>query len=231
MQKMKKTFLMLTAVLFAASLAAQNKITVDKLNPFRQLQVNGKIELFITLDTDRPTGMSIDMNGSDANQLKWWEEEGALQIKFSPRSKAEPVIIRLNAHTLESIDIQRASVTFETPWTQFMTTVNLAMSAKLTAEIHSTDIKVSTQTSAVAVLKGSADFADFDAHTKSKLDARDFNATNATMKAGIYAEGYVYGTQRLIIDALDGASVFYRGKPEIMRQRSVRGGHINSIGE
>lgn len=228
---MKKTIFLPIALLFAVNLAAQNMIIVEKLNPFGQLQVNGKIELFLTIDPAQPLTMNIDLNGNDVNHLNWWDADGVLQIKYSPRSKAEPVIIRLNCHSLESMDIERASVTVESPWTEFMTTLNLSSGARLTAEIHSKDIKATTQTSSALVLKGSADFADFDARSKSTLNAREFEAGSATLRGGGYSESYVYGRDRLIIDAVDGAAVFFRGKPEIMRQRTTRAGHINSIGE
>lgn len=228
---MKKTFLLLTAALFAFNISAQNKITVDKLGQFTDLQVNGKIELFVTMDSKLPLGMSIDMNGNDPNQLKWWEEEDALQIKYSPKSKGQPVIIHLNCHSIKSLDIQTASVTVESRWEQNMVTLNAGSSARLTADISCRDIKVTSQTSAAVVLKGTADYADYDVRSKSTLDARAFDAVSATLRAGGYSESYVYGRDRLIIDAVDGASVFYRGNPEIMRQRTTRGGHTNPIGE
>lgn len=224
---------MLAAIVLAAGATAQNhnQITIDKINPFKELQVNGKIELFVTMDESQPLSMSIDMNGNDPNQLNRWEADGALQIKYSPKSKSQPVVIKLNCHNLDTINAQAASVTVESVWTGNMITVNLGSSAKLTSEISCTDLKVTTQTSATAVLKGEARYADYEARTKSILDARDLAGTSATLRAGGYSESYVYGTERIIIDAFDGASVFYRGNPGIFRERVTRGGHTNTIGE
>lgn len=228
---MKKSFLLMAAVCIAAGASAQNKITVDKLTPFSEVQVNGKIEMFVTIDPEQPLSMTIDMNGNDPNQLKWWEEDGALQMKYSPKSKGQPVVVHLNCHDIKGMDIQSASVTLESIWQKDMVTLNLGNNAKLTAEIYCKDLKVTAQTNAAAVLRGTARYADFDARSKCTIDAREMAGTSTSLRAGGYSESYVYGKERLIIDAFDGASVFYRGNPEIFRQRTSRGGHTNPIGE
>lgn len=228
---MKKLFLLLASAFMAAGASAQHQISVDNINPFKELHVNGKIELFVTMDENRPLSMTMDMNGNDPNQLNWWESDGALQIKFSPKSKAEPVIMRVNCHGLDGMDIQAASVTVDSIWQGNILTLNLASNAKLTAEIYCKDIRVTAQTGATAVLKGTARYADFEARSKCVIDARDFAGTSTTLRASGYSESYVYGKERLIVDAYDGASVFYRGTPEIMRQKTSRGGHTNPIGE
>lgn len=228
---MKKVILMLTAALFAVSVSAQNKITVDNLRHFNEIQVNGKIEIFVTLDTLRPLSMEIEMNGNDQNQLNWWDTDSTLIVKYTPKSKGQPVMIRLNAHTLEDLNLQSTSMTIESPWEAGIVTINLATNAKLTTEIHCKDLKVTAQTGSAAVLKGTARYADYDTRSKSTLDARALAATSTTLRAGGYSECFAYGTERLIIDAYDGAAVFYRGTPEIMRKRETRGGHSNPIGE
>lgn len=229
---MKKIVLLLSAALLAAGVSAQNNITVDNLNAFRSLQVNGnKIELTVTQNPELPLSMGIEMNGNDPNVLKWWETDGTLQIKYSPKNKEKPVVIKLNCHTLEELDLQGASMVMEGKWEQNMVTINLSGSAKLTAEIYAKDLKVNAQTSATAVIKGGGRYADYDTRSKSALDVRDYEAESAFLRAAGYSECYVYGSDRLVIEAFDGAAVFYRGTPEIMRLRGNRGGHINSIGE
>jgi hypothetical protein len=229
---MNRFFSLVVAIVMTATAAAQNQtITVDKLDLFKELQVNGKIELFVTINPTAVQSMSIDMNGGDPNQLKWWANKGALQIKYSSKSKSEPIIIHLNCCGFESIDAQGASVTVEGEWSGDMLTAQLTTSAKFTAEAHCKDLKVSMQTGATAILTGEACWADYDVRTKSTLDARALAAVSTSLRANSFSETYIYGTERVVIDAADGASVFYRGTPEIFRERTSRGGHTNPIGE
>jgi hypothetical protein len=229
---MKKCFSLLAATVVTISAMSQNQtVTVDKLDPFGKLQVNGKIELFVTIDPEAEQSMRVEMNENDPTLLKWWVTEGALQIKFSPKSKGQPVKIRLNCRTLESIDVQVASVTIEGTWASKMLTANLATGAKFSAEISCKDLRVTMQSGATALIKGEACWADYDVRTKSVLDARALAGVSTTLRTSTFSETYIYGTERIVIDAVDGASVFYRGTPEIFRERVARGGHTNAIGE
>lgn len=228
---MKKLTMLFAAALFAVGVSAQNVITVDQLNPFSGIQANGnRIELFVTQNPDLPLSMTVDMNGNDPNHLRWWETDGMLQIKYMPKNREKPIIIKLNVHTLEKLDLQGSSMTMETPWNGHIVTVNLSNSAKLTAEIYAKDLMVNTQSSATAVIKGESKYADYDTRLKSVLDARNYTAQSTSLRAGGYSEAYVYGTERIVIEALDGATVFKRGNPEIYRERTTRGGHVNYIG-
>ena len=229
---MKKIILMFSAALMASGVSAQSNITADNLSPFRGLQASGnRIELYVTQNPELPLSMTVDLNGNDPNMLKWWETEGMLQIKYTPKNKEKPVVIRLNCHTLEELELTGVSMTMEGQWRQDMVTVSLYSSARLMAEIYAKDLKVNTQTSATAVIKGGGRYADYDTRSKSVLDVRNYEVESAFLRAGGYSECYVYGKERLIIEALDGAAVFYRGMPEIFRERTSRGGHTNPIGE
>jgi hypothetical protein len=228
---MKKCIMLVVAMVVMTTVFAQNStITIDKLDPFKELQVNGKIELFITNNPNSSQSMTIDANGNDPNQVKWWNTEGVLQIRFSPKSKEQPVIIRLNAHSLETIDVQVASVTIEGVWSGSLLTANLATGAKFTATIECKDLKVSMQTAAAAHISGEIDYANYDVRSKSTLDARELAAKSADVSATIFSESYIYGSERIVITATDGASVFYRGTPTILRKKFARGGYANPLG-
>ncbi len=228
---MKKIFLLLAAALLTAGVYAQN-ITVNDLNPFRGLQVSGnRVEIIVTQNPGQPLSMSIEMNGNDPNMLKWWEADDALQIKYTPKNKEKPILVKLNCHTLDNLDLTGSSMTMATPWKANMITIIMSSNARLSAEIYAKDLKVSAQTSATAVIKGSGTYADYDTRSKSVLDVREYEVQSAFLRAAAYSECYVYGKERLVIEAFDGASVFYRGTPEIFRERTSRGGHTNHIGD
>ncbi len=229
---MKKIILLFSTVLLAAGVSAQGSITVDDLSSFRGIQASGnKIELYVTQDAKQPLSMKVELNGNDQNMLKYLVGEGILQIRYTPKNKEKPIVIRLNCHNLETLDLTGVSMTMEGTWQTDMATVTLYSGAKLTAEIYAKDLKVSTQTNATAVIKGGGRYADYETRSKSVLDVRNYNAESTFLRAGGFSECYVYGKERLIIEASDGASVFYRGKPEIFRERTVRGGHTNPIGD
>lgn len=223
--------MLLAAAMIAAGAAAQNVITVDQLNPFTGVQASGnRIELFVTQNSELPLSMTVDMNGNDPNALRWWETDGMLQIKYSPKNKEKPIIVKLNVHTLDNLELQGSSMTMETVWNGHMVTIGLSNNAKLTAEIYAKDLKVTTQSSATAVIKGQSKYADYETRLKSVLDARNYVAESVFLRAGGYSEAYVYGTERTVIEAVDGSTVFKRGKPEIYRERVTRGAHVNYIG-
>lgn len=228
---MKKFVFTAFALLLAGGAGAQNKISVGIDQPFDVIESNGKIELFVTIDPSRPASMDIDMNGNDHNLLNWEVREGTLHMKYPPKNKSLPVIIRLNCHRLSGLTLSASSVTVETAWEAPMVTIGMSSYAKLTAGIRCKDIRAITQTNSTAILRGAAKYADFDARSKSQLDARDFEAVSLTLRATGFSESFVYGSERMIIESWDGASVFYRGEPEIFRKREGRGGTINSIGD
>jgi hypothetical protein len=238
---MKIRTLLMTALVAAAGMIAvpdtlmaqqEKTLTLDGLTEFSTLEASGKIELAVTIDPTQPQAMTIEYNGNDQNKLKWWDKDGKLQIRFASSSKDQPIVVKLTCQQLTVLTLSKdASMTVATPWVQKMITVELSSDAKLTANIEATDIQLMAQTGAVAAIKGIATYAAFEGRTRASIDAVGCSAKSTEVRAAGYAECKAYGAERLVVNAVDGAKVFWRGTPEILRLHSSRGANIYPIGE
>ncbi len=204
---------------------------IDGLKPFSTLSAEGKIEIFVTVDPAHPQTMTIEFNGNDQNKFKWWDNEGKLELKFASSAKDRPIVVRLTCARLSSVDLSGASMTTVVPWRAKMMTVEMSAGAKLIATIETTDIELNATTKSVAVIDGLTTYAAFDARARSVVDASNLDAKSATLRANGYAECRIHGSERIVVDAFDGASIFWRGGPEILRLSHSRGATINPIGE
>jgi hypothetical protein len=175
--------------------------------------------------------MTLEYNGNDQNKLKWWDKGGKLQIKFASNSKDQPIVVKLNCQQLTNLSLLKgASMTATNTWTQKMITVEMSSDAKLMATIEATDIQLTAATGSVAAIKGIATYAAFEGRTRASIDAVGFSAKSTEVRAGGYSECKAYGSERLVVEAVDGAKVFWRGTPDILRLSS-RGAKIYPIGE
>ncbi len=243
---MKKTFILLTT-LFAvtnaivapaqnpniapASPSTESIITVSGLKAFDTIEASGRMEIFVTIDPARPVGMIIELNGNDPNRLKWWDDDGVLEIKHTYTNRSKPVVIELNCHAITDLTLSGTSMTIKTPWVAHMVTIDLVSGAKLVATLEAFDLKISARMNSTAVITGNGTYADCFGYSSSVLDLRDYSSRSVSLSATGRAECFVRGTERLVIDALDASSVFYIGKPDILRLHETRGGHINPIGD
>jgi small nuclear ribonucleoprotein (snRNP)-like protein len=235
---MKGTAILLTlAALFAASTAgtisAQDRtMTLDGLKEFGAIEAAGKIELITTIDPAQSPSLSIEYNGNDQNKLKWWDDGGVLQLKFNSSTKDKPVVVHITCRSLSTLDLSGgASMTTTTTWVEKMVTIELSSNSKLTATIEAVDIQLSAQTGSVVIIEGIGTYAAWDVRTRSSLDAHKFESKSTTLRTNGYAECKVYGSERLVVDATDGAKVFWRGAPDILRLRSSRGANVYPIGK
>ena len=230
-----KTFLL--TMLFAAgamcTLSAQEKtMTLDGLKEFSTLEATGKIEFIVTIDPAQAQTMTIEYNGNDQNKVKWWDEHGVMQMKFASSAKDKPISVHITCQQLTNLSLSRdASLTTTNSWVQKMITIELSSNAKLTSTIEATDIQLTAQTGAVAVIKGIGTYASFEGRTRASIDAVGYQSKSTDLRASGYSECKVYGSERLIVNAVDGAKVFWRGTPEILRLSSSRGANIYPIGE
>ena len=240
---MKKTFIILTTLFAVTSTivaSAQNPntppttsstITVSGLNTFDAIEASGRMEIFVTIDPAKPAGMTIELNDNDPNRLKWWDDGGVLEIKHTYTNRSKPVVINLNCHALTGLTLSGASMTVKTPWAAHMITIDLVSSAKLVASVEAFDLRITARMNSTAVITGSGTYTDCFGYSSSVLDLRDYASRSVSLTATGRSECFVRGTERLVVESLDASSVFYIGKPDILRLHEVRGGHINTIGE
>lgn len=204
---------------------------IDGLKSFSTLTASGKIQLFVSVAAGQNQSMTIEYNGNDQNKFKWWDNDGTLQLKFSSSPKDLPIVVRLTCARLSNVDLMGASMSTVAPWAANMMTVNLGAGSKLTATIETSDIQLDAVSKSVAVIDGLTTYAAFNARTRSSIDASNLDSKSTTLQASGYAECRVHGSERLVIDAVDGSSIFWRGGPQILRVAHSRGATVNPIGE
>jgi hypothetical protein len=216
----------------AQAQVTEKTMTLDGFKEFSTLKASGKIELVVTLDATQPQTMTIEYNGNDQNKVKWWDEQGTMQIKFASSAKDNPIMVKLTCQQLANVSLAKgASMTTTTPWVQKMITVDVSSGSKLTVNVETTDIKLSAQGGAAVIIKGICTYASFDGLTRSSIDAVGLIAVSTDIHASGYSECKIYGSERVVVDAVDGAKIFWRGTPEILRLQHSRGANIYPIGE
>jgi hypothetical protein len=204
---------------------------ISGLRSFRSISVSGKIEIFVTVEPSQHQSMTVEYNGNAQDSFKWSDEDDTLDLKFSSKPKDRPIVVRLTCTQLSAIDLRGASMTTVTPWSTKMATIDMTANSKLTATIEASDIQISASIKSTAVIDGKSVYTDIDARTRSVIDASNLDSRSATLRASGYAECRLYGAERIVVEAFDSASVFWRGNPDILRLHRSRGATINPIGE
>ncbi len=211
--------------------AAQDTIIAKNLQPFGTISLDGGIWGSIQqIPESAPASLSICLNGNNADQVKWSIKDSVLSIRFSGTSRSNLPHVTIHYHQVGTLKLDAASVHFSDSLGTSLLSFLLQGGAKLTADVSCDDLVLDVQGKSSALLRGETRYLTIKARN-SAVDTRELNAVSTTLEASAISEAFVYGSERLVLEARDGASIFYRGNPAILRKNTLRSGRINYIGQ
>lgn len=233
---MKKTLLTLCAVIFCLSLSAQQMVSSSNMDNFQSVVLTGNVVAnLVKADTNF---IDIKFFDTDVKQLKWNVSDGVLSIALRQGQirKGWAEITIQYADTLKNISITSGELMFKDPVFGEMLDIAVKGGGKLAGEVDVRDLVMNVSGNSAAKLTGAAKYVTLSATEKSMVDVRDVDALSAGVNAATGAEVFVNAAERIVANAKTGATVFYKGNPDIVRDISSKfsttiGASVVSIGK
>ncbi|MBE5032942.1 GIN domain-containing protein [Gallalistipes aquisgranensis] len=227
---MKKIFAAVAAILCSAgAVFAQQTIRSDKVSWFNTVSLTGKLAVeLIPSDTNR---INIELKDTDITKLEWGVTDSVLTVKLRPGgvSPKGSAVVVIHYRVLDDLRVNGAEVKTQDTLAGGMMSIDLSGGAKLTATVKCQDLDLKLSGNSAAQMDGYAKYFTLRAALRSKADARNLDAQSVTVQAYSNSELYVDAMERLVAETGTGGTVFYTGKPQIVKLSTKMGGNIHDI--
>ena len=227
---MRKFLILIGLVMMHLSASAQQTIHSRKVDAFRTIDLAGKLTVeLIRSDT---AGVDIKLNNTTIEKLQWGVKDGILSIYLKPGSGSDANgEVKLYYQDFGNLKISQASVVAQDTLNRLMLDVQLLAGATFSGTMDVKDLNLKVTGNSAAHLSGVVKYLTLGASGKSKVDARQLEAIDASVTAASTAEVYVWSQERLEVSAESGGAVYYKGEPEIFRSSTKMMGTVNNIGK
>ncbi len=226
---MKNLFLALCLVASAVAAKAQQTITGENISDFRNISLVGHMNVEL-VQSDK-LGILIELNGVTEDKVSWGVSNNTLTVKARARQTEGTLVVKISYKALENVVTNGADVIFKGGIKADMLTVDASTGAKVTGKAECRDLEVKLTGNAAAQVEGTAKYLIVSAGQGSKADVRNLEAQSVQAHATMTSEIYLCALERLVADAGTGASIFFRGQPDLLRTATKMGGNINNIGK
>lgn len=216
-------FLMISNVLIS-----QTTIT-KKLGDFKKIKVYNRI----SLELIRSNEQKLEINGEKGDKVKVKNTNGILKIslKFPQISANGKLEIKLfyNKDIL-TIDGNEGAIISGKEITQKVLEVKAQEGAFVNLNIQTTHLKVKSSSGGIIKLSGSTKNQDigldlYGVYQGYGLTVHDYTKINV----GTGAKAEVKAGETLDVKVSFGGSVFYKGNPEVIKDKKVAGGIIKQM--
>lgn len=227
---MKNIFCTLAAALLALPLCAQTDPNVSAegvsdpqqewLGGFKSVSVDGPMKVvFNAVDQDKGPRIQYDCKGALSGFKYRIDRNGCLIISEKNDSKRTTVTeVAVDYHSIETLTVNRAEVTFDEPIRTTLLDVELSSGAKADLELDVMDLDLKMSGKSSATLSGRARYLTLDA-ANSRLIATDTDCMAADVKATNTAVVELQASDRLQAEARS-ATIRYKSAPHILRVRT-----------
>lgn len=225
---MKKT-IFLTLLFISFSIVAQTKITKN-LGDYTTLKVFNGIEVEL-IKSDKQY-LEISGNKSERVKIKNVNNTLKLSMKFSvnPTENAAEgeVIIKLYYNkNIDVIDANEGATITSKGFNQEKVEVNAQERAFINLMTKVNYLKVRTSSGGIVKLSGTAKNQEVDVDLYGTYHGFTMKVSgNSTVKAGTGAKAEVLAGETLNAKVSFGGSIFYKGDPEVIKDKKVIGGII-----
>lgn len=226
---MKSVFWVAAAVLLTVNTVSAQSVRSESVSDFATASFTGKVSVeLIPADENK---VEIALENTDANNLVWGVSNGTLSIRLKSGGGRSPgrATVKVYYKALASIRLNGADAITKGVWEGDMLSVELSSGAALTAEASCLDMEIKATGNSIAQFSGTTKYLTLRANTRSKIDARKFCAVNADVSSTAGSEVYVFSEERLVAEATVNSTVFYLGKPSILKLSEKLGSSIYSI--
>lgn len=233
---MKKLLLLIAFALFAAGAGAQSRQTVKglDLDKFSVVNLSGKMN--VKLIPSGQDSISIVLHDADLEKLKWGVSKGELSVslKMPGNQKGRADVVIYLSRWPKTISMSGGELIVPDTMSANMPSFVISGGCKLSAVVDCIDLELSISGNSTANITGIAKYSTITAWESSKVDCRQLQAVSVTAEASTGAEIFLWATERAVMTAKTGASIFFRGNPTIRKESLSKiglGATINNIGQ
>lgn len=223
-QTMKKVTLIL-CLLSSLTFFAQTTITTS-LGEFTTLKVFNGIDLKLIQSTEN----KIVINGEKSDRVKVKNTDKVLKVylKFPEVSADGKVTIDLYyTNELELIDANEGSLITGDKIEQQKLEVRSQERAFINLVINTKHLTVKSSSGGIVKLTGSTKNQEVDVDLYGIYHGFDLKVTNSSVvRSGTGAKAEVFAGETLNAKVSFGGSIFYKGTPEVIKDKKVVGGII-----
>ena len=230
----KLIFALLLCGAVATVSAQQTRIHADQMERFSRISLSGKLNVeFIPSGKD---SLSITLTDSNVDKFKWNVDKEELSMSLRPSSggKGSAEIKLYYTQPVGAIAVSGSDVLIRDALKSSILSLNVGGGGKLTAQLECLDLDLAVSGNSAVSLTGTAKYLTVRATESSKVNCRQLASVSVQADAGSVAEVFVWAAERAVMSAGYGATIFYRGKPLVVRTSVAKiglGASITNIGE
>ncbi|MCL2561913.1 MAG: DUF2807 domain-containing protein [Rikenellaceae bacterium] len=222
-----KRILFLLALLFVAanviSAQAQSIEHTEALGEFTAVSLSGNIN--VELIAADENSIEVHLHDSDAQRFRWHiASDGTLSVALRPtvgRSVHADVRIYYRA-PLREIRVNGARLTAEQSRLAQLFSLTLRGGANAIIDMNADDIELSVTGNSALVASGETKYLTLRATERSRVDSRRLTARAVEAEAATGAEVYLHASERLVVNARNTSTIYYAGRPSILKDRRSR---------
>ena len=225
---MKKIFF-IGALLISFNFLAQTTVTTN-LGDFTILKVYNGIEVELIKSTDQ----KLEITGEKSEMVKVKNVDGTLKLSLPFSLKPEnnaangQVLIKLYYNTaIDVIDANEAATITGREINQEKIDVNAQERAFINLVIKTKNLNIRASSGGIIKLTGSTKNQDVDVDLYGVYNGFALEASaNSTVFSGTGARAEILAGESLNAKVSFGGSIFYKGNPEVIKDKKVIGGII-----
>lgn len=223
-----KKVLLLIAILGSNLIFSQTTIT-KQLGEFEKLKVYNGIELELIKSDEQ----KLEITGEKAEKVKVKNNNGVLKLtlKFPDLSADGKVNIKLYYNQeIKVIDGNEGSTITGKEIEQTQLEVKSQERAFINLVVKTKHLKVKSSSGGIIKLTGSSKNQDIDVDLYGIYHGYGLEVTdNTSIRAGSGAKAEVNAGETLNAKVSFGGSIFYKGNPEVIKDKKVAGGIIKQV--
>ena len=228
LKKMKK--IIVTLFFIATTIAfSQSKVT-QNLGDYTTVKIYNGIEVELIKSSEQ----KIEITGSKSEMVKIKNVDKTLKLSLPFSIKPEnnsaegEVIVKLYyKEPLEAIDANEGATITAKDINQEKVIVNAQERAFINLVVDVKFLEVRTSSGGIVKLTGKADYQEVDVDLYGVYHGFNLQTQYTTnVKAGTGAKAEVFAGKTLSAKVSFGGSIFYKGNPEVIKDKKVIGGII-----
>lgn len=204
----------------------------DMLTPFTSIEIDGPMNVNMKhVEDESEVKIVYDTKGYVASKFRAVVgKDGVLRVEERYDQKRESVTdVTVYYSTLEKLRVSSATVAFEEPLERRIFDMSVSGGGIVTVAVRTLDTFVECTGQSRIVLSGESRYFKLNVST-AKIDAWELSTVSSIVEASHGAEVRLTVSERLEAVTSTAAKLIYRGKPEIIRNRSsLFGGDIIAI--
>lgn len=231
---MQRIVMILAALMMSTAVVAQQSTHREWMGDFTSVSLSGnmKVKMVRISDSEQPM-LVVNTTDESASRLSYTiDDNGVLKIRESnSRNRTVDTDIEIRFRTVDGLKIAGSRVEIDGELEVPVIDIEVSGSGTLKGSVKATDLKLTVSGQSDVDLTGEARYLKLDV-SAADIDLSKLEAMSAEVTATQRGEATVRVSERLVATTNLGGTVFYKGKPDILRvQERLLGSSINNIGE